>query len=543
MKYDKFSRRMFLQGSGKFALAIPVLPSLLPRETWAQAAKPPVRYIAVIGDLGYGRHADWYPTNNVLGQTLNVANHHPIKYASLKSFAPNANSNLSPIFKNHLNRHLGQMLMLRGLDVPAVYGHSKSALMGNLGDGSSTDINVIPEIRTIDMVLNDSTKFNPDRRDAVLMGYTMPMGSAGAQTLSFQRDSSGRVVGRFWDKQPLDMFRLLFPNPSIYNNPTTEEPAALPEKPYVDHLTAAYDDYRRTMNSRNISSADKSVLQSMMDRFSDLQKALTPTTRPATRSGACEATISKVQISTSRSTLADDVRVMKAYVDLMVMAVACDVTRVGLIGSMYDTRRHHITMREFGFSSGNYHANMTHEPYSSTNGRTHMENIRRFNEWHIIQVMKPLLDQLADAQDTDGNSLLHNSLVHFGLESSLVHWGNSVPTVLAGKAGGALNTGWYVDYMDRTKRPHTSGAGGHSSNVNSDKFHYQWPGLLYNRLYPTIFQKLGLSVNDYKHSTDSKYVGTVDGYGYQHVRNNDVVKFYTMAHSGMQLPLPPTNAA
>ena len=57
-----FTRRMFLGGSG-IALAIPMLPSLLPRQARAGLSASPVRYIQVLNPYGpttslfFGEHA------------------------------------------------------------------------------------------------------------------------------------------------------------------------------------------------------------------------------------------------------------------------------------------------------------------------------------------------------------------------------------------------------------------------------------------------------------------------------------------------------
>ncbi len=95
MKWNPYTRRMFLQGAGNFALAIPFLPSLMPRAAWGDTAAPAKRFVAICNDYGISLHENWHPTNNLPNLTLNVAGHSPIHYQALKDFVPNANSSLT----------------------------------------------------------------------------------------------------------------------------------------------------------------------------------------------------------------------------------------------------------------------------------------------------------------------------------------------------------------------------------------------------------------------------------------------------------------
>src|SRR5258708_6176580 len=61
MKYNPISRRMFLQGAGSTMLAIPFLPSMLPRSAWGQTIVPPKRFISVVSEYDIGHNSNWYP--------------------------------------------------------------------------------------------------------------------------------------------------------------------------------------------------------------------------------------------------------------------------------------------------------------------------------------------------------------------------------------------------------------------------------------------------------------------------------------------------
>ena len=58
MKYDKFNRRLFLEGAGSFVLAVPFLPSLLSKAE-AAADLPPKRFVAARNPLSHDMSNYW----------------------------------------------------------------------------------------------------------------------------------------------------------------------------------------------------------------------------------------------------------------------------------------------------------------------------------------------------------------------------------------------------------------------------------------------------------------------------------------------------
>ena len=127
MRFDKTSRRLFLTGAGGAVLALPWLPSALPRalrqQVKAQATPPPKRFVALKTYSG-APVLDWYPrqappgygTHNsdgtvALSQPLSDptgrhsnGNQYFAREAPLSDFA---GSGLSNVFTSELNRHLG----------------------------------------------------------------------------------------------------------------------------------------------------------------------------------------------------------------------------------------------------------------------------------------------------------------------------------------------------------------------------------------------------------------------------------------------------
>ena len=78
--------------------------------------------------------------------------------------------------------------------------------------------------------------------------------------------------------------------------------------------------------------------------------------------------------------------------------------------------------------------------------------------------------------------------MYFGSELAMDHYVIGMPTILAGSAGGALQTGHYVDF--------TQLDGDYANPI------LPWgvliPGVPHNRLLVTILQSMGLAPEDYE---------------------------------------------
>ncbi|MES2854681.1 MAG: twin-arginine translocation signal domain-containing protein, partial [Bdellovibrionota bacterium] len=127
IKYDKLSRRMFLQGmsatGGYLALGIPLLPSLLPSRAQAQATVIPPRFIAMSSQNGCPRSEDWFPANRPTNPLYMFPALGTGYYSSKEHYAHNGpitttSSGISTLFDSKFNPYAGKMTFLRGLDYP-----------------------------------------------------------------------------------------------------------------------------------------------------------------------------------------------------------------------------------------------------------------------------------------------------------------------------------------------------------------------------------------------------------------------------------------
>lgn len=134
---------------------------------------------------------------------------------------------------------------------------------------------------------------------------------------------------------------------------------------------------------------------------------------------------------------------MKLMVDLIVLAFQMDKTRV--VTLMLNNDLSQMNFKFLEGVRGALHLDLTH------NGKApEMEAMYlKTNQFHVEQFAY-LVKRLKEI-DEGGTSLLDNSMLMFA--SSLfdgdAHGADQLPIVLAGKAGGALQTGRILDYLDK----------------------------------------------------------------------------------------------
>jgi hypothetical protein len=129
--------------------------------------------------------------------------------------------------------------------------------------------------------------------------------------------------------------------------------------------------------------------------------------------------------------------------DLMVLAHACDLTRVStLMWANADSWQY------FPFVGVNEeHHELSH---SSDDDEASVEKLIAINTWHAEQTAY-LLSQLAAAENGDDTSLLDDALVLWGNElgAGNTHSHRDIPWLLAGGAGGYFRMGRSLQYPDR----------------------------------------------------------------------------------------------
>jgi len=194
------------------------------------------------------------------------------------------------------------------------------------------------------------------------------------------------------------------------------------------------------------------------------------------------------------SSVTDFERVVELLVDISVAAIRCDMTRI------ITFRANMAVSDALGKPVASYHQSddvagdwhdFAHDATEEENDHAH---IVALNRWTVEKVFTRFLERL-DVEESPGETFLDNSLVYWGGELSMSHYVLGMPTVLAGGAGGCLQTGYYCDY--------TNLDGDYANSI------MPWgvliPGVQHNRLLVTILQSMGLSPSEYEQDGQPGY--------------------------------------
>ena len=142
-------------------------------------------------------------------------------------------------------------------------------------------------------------------------------------------------------------------------------------------------------------------------------------------------------------------KILKAQTDLMVQAMACGMTRVGVIQAAHHTsdlimsRFANTPLYEPGFDMRSHQASHYGAAHDPTNHQ-YADYVKQVKWW--VGQFAYLLQQLA-ARPEDGGTMLDHSLVFLCSEicDGNTHLHDDMPFVLAGGGGGTIRTGRFVD--------------------------------------------------------------------------------------------------
>lgn len=441
------NRRFFLRGLGSAFLALPALPSLLPRTARAANPASPRRYVQLFNDYG--------PTGPLFfGGLQGTQQLAPgVKAASLTAVS----GPLSSILGTSFDAVRAKLNVVRGIDVLAnnpnhqfCFATTASGYASGLdGDGYPPEANN----ESIDVILSNSAKVYPANwsttRRLVNFNPTTTDGYSRNRSLSWRRTASGSVqmVAPLKETQALlDLFMGSF---------------GMAQMPQVDDreltlMQAVHADYTRVRASPRLSAADRAKLDQYMALVSDLEaEARNAVTEPVVCQGP------------SIEPGGDATALVRTQLRVLAAAMVCDLTRIGSVtmgtSEPYDTR----------------HAEH-HQMYDSTVAPGFLGDLRFFagNVGWFMQ-------HLDSVQEGDG-TLLDHSLVYWSMQYGCVYGGDThsrtdMPIVVGGKAGGALSTGRYLDCRDGGK------------------------GLPMNNFLVALFNAMGLSSGDFEKSGETGY--------------------------------------
>ncbi len=192
-----------------------------------------------------------------------------------------------------------------------------------------------------------------------------------------------------------------------------------------------------------ISRGDKVKLDEYLESVRDIEKRIDRAAKEERLEG-WRPSLAKPNMPRPADQLPQDVPDhMKLMLDLTVLAFQMDKTRIATLMLNND-----LSQMNFKFLEGvrgALHLDLTHNGRAPALEAMYLKT----NQFHVQQFAY-LMDRMK-AIDEGGSSLLDNSLLM--LTSSLfdgdTHGADQLPIVLAGKAGGALNTGRILDYLEK----------------------------------------------------------------------------------------------
>lgn len=479
----KISRRQMLRGVGGFALALPFLPSLLPKHAKAAPGDQPKRFIAMATSHGGITLQNMYPDSSTLTQSQMYAGH-IIQAGALTRTVASGRASLSPVLSapssDLTDGLINKMNVIHGMDIPFYIAHHTGGHLGNFarnnGDGGDgRAVHPYPRA-TIDQIMAWSKKFYPDGDG--FLERTMVLGDRRlSYTYSNPATQTGDIVELSPTRSSLSLFQRIFKLP--------DEPESM-RTPVVDRVLENYNRLRQS--NQRLSAADRIRLDDHIQRIDELQRKLN------TNIISC----GDVQMPSqdSRTVLRkqgyyyspeDNTRYWQLMNEVVAVAMICGTSRIATMHC------------EDNFSTfqGDWHHDIAH----LSNNDAHAQRVissahQRFFEGVFVDLIKRL-----DVDDGHGSTILDNSLVMWTQESGAVtHATYSVPIVTAGSAGGFFNTGNYYDFRNHSK-PLSPG----------DRL---LPGLIYNQWLGNILQSMGLAPSDYERD----HVG---GYGHLYIGKHD----------------------
>jgi hypothetical protein len=205
------------------------------------------------------------------------------------------------------------------------------------------------------------------------------------------------------------------------------------------------------------------------------------------------------------------VQVWRNNIDVLVSAMSCDMTRVGVL---------HI--QDFTPEAGASHAT-AHAVSHDREGSAAVQEISAgYSDFKSDQILY-LLQKLSSIIESDGSTMLDNTVILWTAEltSGQHHVSTCLPTATFGGAQGAIKTGYLMDFR---LKPISYLAG--RSDFNAPL------GQPYNRLLITMMRAMGMQ--------PSEYMNEGDGGGFGEFKTNIeyISDQYTRYQSLRNDPLP-----
>lgn len=437
------SRRTFLY-AGSSIIALPLLEAMLPfgKSAFAAEAKP-LRYALVYWPHGVTQESEWQPSIVNGGLRLNSS-------GMLDPLAPFTSdiSFLRNLFPDSWALHPGQVTTF------ATGGRAPTA-------------NFVHTCRTIDQVIADQFQ-GSGRIHSINMGSDELSGGeasvSGVYGSHISWSNQGTPATRYISNSQI--FNLIVPGGGSTTTPPPGSTGPTEGEARQSVLDFAKDSLTRL--KKKLGNADKALMDQYLTHLREVEKKIQETTtnppppnpnEPITLSPPM-ATCSQLN---NKGACTDYPTDMDIKMDLMALAFLADRTRV--MTHMFDP--------EPGYRNMSFIPGVTGQSHPNSHWRTNPDKlgpmVRKTVSFYMSKAAR-LLSRLKSMNEV-GGTVLDNSLIVLGSPSmdGHNHEGINVPVIVAGKAGGALTPGQYIQHPSRTdiSRFHLSCARALGVNVNS----------------------------------------------------------------------------
>jgi hypothetical protein len=423
------SRRTMLRGAAGVGMAIPFLEAMRPRRAYGQTAAVK-RFIAFFYPCGTDPRK-WNPAAGPLNETTVSECLQDLKGFAAEGIWPAEQSLLSDVTAVTGIDHSG---VCTDIHLPAM------ALSAHKGASDP----LIPSSPSLDQYLADTLQGTTPYRNLALSATTSTDLKQG--NISFR---AGGQVGSV-TRNPRDLFTTLFPAGTMTGGgATAEERARRRQKSVLDYVLADANQL-----SAKLGAGDKQRLGQYLQAVSEVEKQIiTVTPTPASCTAPAQPATGGNWHSKS-----------KLFIDLAVLAMACDKTRIVTLqysdswGVNYSDYMLGAGQEALGTWSDHF---ISHK-LDDTDRATDLDGLPRADAQKIadarvvitsrfkVRRFMYLLGALKRTPGAGGGTLLDESLVMYTSENGDgdSHSRKNMPILLAGHAGG-FQTGRVVAATDK----------------------------------------------------------------------------------------------
>jgi hypothetical protein len=411
-------RRTFLRGAAGAVIALPFLEAMLPRRA-AAAPGAAKRFIVMFSPNGTIA-SNWIPTRGATGADSDFS--------------------LSPILAP-LASHQADLIIVEGLNQQGGGGDGHQNGIGGMLTGAPLDDGPFAGVGA--PPAGWATGPSVDQRIADGLAESTQLRSLELGVQVGAADNWGRMCYRAGNQplvpldEPADVYANVFSD--LHTDPTLLARLRKRRQSILDTVGSQY--LRLTAQ---LGRADRQRLEQHLAAVREIETRLTSDL--VVSNAACQdPRLTQVQSQANDSFP----EVGALQMDLLTMALACDLTRVASL--QWSRSVSQVQFTWLGIQEG-HHA-LSHR---SDSDLAALDKLTRINTWYASQLAS-LIERLKNTPDGLGGTLFDGSLMLWCNELSKgnTHSRLGAHYVLAGDAGGALRTGRYVNY-DGQSLPHNN---------------------------------------------------------------------------------------